>query len=51
MTKISDIEKDGMVKTLSDYHTTGESGNDSTFLNMSKCERYAVGKQWDKEVL
>ena len=51
MTKLSEDKKDSMMETLSGFHTDGESGNDTTFSRMSKCERYAVGQQWDKKVL
>lgn len=36
---------------LSEFHDAGEDGNLDTFKRMSKCERYAVGQQWDREVL
>ena len=51
MVKLSENKKDAMLETLSDFHSEGESGNDTTFSRMSKCERYAVGQQWDKKVL
>jgi hypothetical protein len=51
MKKLTDAQEQEMLTTLSDYHTKGESGNDTTFMRMSKCERYAVGQQWDKDVL
>ncbi len=51
MAKLSDNDKEKMLIKLSDFHTTGEDGNDTTFSRMSKCERYAVGQQWDRDVL
>ena len=51
MKKLSAKDKDEMLVKLSDFHTDGEDGNDTTFSRMSKCERYAVGQQWDRKVL
>jgi hypothetical protein len=51
MKKLTDEKEQELLTTLADYHTKGESGNDTTFMRMSKCERYAVGQQWDKDVL
>ncbi len=51
MKKLSDNDKEKMLIQLSDFHTSGEDGNDTTFSRMSKCERYAVGQQWDRKVL
>lgn len=44
-------DKAEMVEMLSEFLADGENGNEGTFTRMSKCERYAVGQQWDKEVL
>lgn len=42
---------DETLALLSQFHDAGEDGNLDTFKRMSKCERYAVGQQWDREVL
>ena len=34
-----------------DFRATGEKGNKNTFQRMTKCERFKIGKQWDKDVL
>jgi hypothetical protein len=48
---LTDEDKADLMATLDQYHSKGEDGNDSTFTRMTKCERYGVGNQWDKEVL
>lgn len=42
---------DETLALLSQFHDAGEDGNLDTFKRMSKCERYAIGQQWDKAVL
>lgn len=44
-------ELDEMMPMLTNFHDAGEQGNMDMFKRMSKCERYAVGQQWDREVL
>lgn len=48
---MSQEEIDEIVPQLVDFHDAGEEGNQEMFKRMSKCERYAVGQQWDREVL
>lgn len=48
---LSDEKEAELLIQLSQYHDSGEKGSLDVFSRMSRCERYAVGQQWDKDVL
>lgn len=49
--KLTDKKREELGAKMMDFRVTAEEGNRNTFERMTKCERFKVGKQWDKDVL
>ena len=44
-------QKEDLIEKLMDHKKEAETGHSFAFKRMSKCERYAIGQQWDRDVL